>query len=45
MAKIECKTYPQMATIKPLSDKSDIIVSGRRGIAEKVDKFLEFAKK
>lgn len=42
-AKIECRTNPQMATVRTVSDSSDIIVSGGKGVKDCYDKFLEFA--
>lgn len=43
-AKIECRTYPQMATVRTVGNTSDIIVSGGRGVADKLDKLETFAK-
>lgn len=43
-AKIECVTYPQMATVRTVSDSSDIIVAAGKGVADKVDKIKEFAE-
>ena len=45
IAKIECKTFPQMATVRTVSDYTDIIVSGGKGVAEHIDKLKEFADK
>lgn len=42
-AKIECRTNPQMATVRTVSDSSDIIVSGGKGVKDCYDKFKEFA--
>ena len=43
-AKIKCLTKPQMATVRTKSESSDIIVSGGKGIADKVQKLEELAK-
>ncbi len=40
-AKIECLTTPKMATVRTKSESSDIIVSGGRGVADKMDKLKE----
>ena len=45
IAKIECRTYPQMATVRTASEFSDIIVSGGKGVSEKADKLKAFADK
>lgn len=42
-AKIKCLTYPQMATVRTKSESSDIIVSGGRGAAGKLDKLKQLA--
>ena len=43
-AKIKCLTKPQMATVRTKSESSDIIISGGKGVAEKMDKLEELAK-
>ncbi len=43
-AKIKCVTSPQMATVRTRSESSDIVVSGGRGVADKIEKLEEFAK-
>ena len=43
-AKIKCLTFPQMATVRTESQSSDIIVSGGRGVGDKLDKLKEFAQ-
>lgn len=43
-AKIKCITKPQMATVRTKSESSDIIVSGGRGVKDKLDKLEELAK-
>ncbi|MBR5155982.1 MAG: FAD-binding protein [Clostridia bacterium] len=43
-AKIKCVTNPQMATVRTKSESSDIIVSGGKGVADKIEKLEEFAK-
>ena len=45
IAKIKCLTYPQMATVRTESKSSEIIVSGGRGISDKMDKLYAFAEK
>lgn len=45
IAKIECKTKPQMATVRTTSDFADIIVSGGKGVANKIDKLEKIALK
>ena len=45
IAKIECKTKPQMATVRTASKFSEIIVSGGKGVCERIEKLEEFAKK
>jgi len=37
-AKIKCLTKPQMATVRTKTDSSDVIVSGGKGVKEKIDK-------
>lgn len=44
-AKIECNTYPQMATVRTVTKASDIIVSGGKGVADKLEKLQELAEK
>lgn len=44
-AKIKCDTYPNMATVRTKTDSSQIVVSGGRGIAEKIEKLEEFASR
>lgn len=44
-AKIKCLTKPQMATVRTKSESSDIVVSGGKGVADKLDKLNELAKK
>lgn len=42
-AKIECVTRPQMATVRTQTDSGDIIVSGGKGVADKLNELREFA--
>ncbi|MBQ7032450.1 MAG: FAD-binding protein [Clostridia bacterium] len=42
-AKIKCLTKPQMATVRTKTASSDIIVSGGRGIADRIDTLYAFA--
>ncbi len=44
-AKIKCVTKPQMATVRTKSKSSDILVSGGKGIADKMDKLNELAER
>lgn len=44
IAKIECRTYPQMATVRCKQKSDDIVVSGGRGVYECFDKVENFAK-
>lgn len=44
LAKIKCLTKPQMATVRTKSESSDIIVSGGRGIAGKLEKLEKLAR-
>ena len=44
IAKIECRTNPQMATVRCKQKSDDIVVSGGRGVYECFDKVKEFAK-
>lgn len=43
-AKIKCLTKPQMATVRTKAQSSDIIVSGGKGVANRMDKLAELAK-
>lgn len=43
-AKIECRTYPQMATVRTKQESSDIIVSGGKGVIDSLDRLESFAK-
>ena len=43
-AKIKCLTKPQMATVRTETASSDIIVSGGKGVKERIDKLEAFAK-
>ena len=45
IAKIECKTFPQMATVRTVSESNDIIVAGGKGVIDRLDKLKEFAEK
>ncbi len=44
-AKIKCTTKPQMATVRTKSESSDIIVSGGKGVADKIEKLTSLAEK
>lgn len=44
-AKIECKTNPQMATVRTESESADILLSIGRGAADESDKLRALAKK
>lgn len=44
-AKIKCLTKPQMATVRTKSESSDIIVSGGKGVGEKIHELKMFADK
>ena len=44
-AKIKCITNPQMATVRTETESSDIIVSGGKGIKDKLEKLKAFADK
>ncbi len=44
IAKIECRTNPQMATVRCAQKSDDVIVSGGRGVADSLDMMKEFAK-
>ncbi|MDD6484639.1 MAG: FAD-binding protein [Clostridiales bacterium] len=44
MAKIKCITRPQMATVRTKSKSSDIIVSGGKGVFDRLDKLYALAK-
>ncbi len=43
-AKIECRTCPQMATVRTKQESSDIIVSGGKGVINSLDRLESFAK-
>lgn len=43
IAKIECRTLPQMATVRCAEKSDDVIVSGGRGIADQIDSLAAFA--
>ena len=43
IAKIECRTQPQMATVRCTQKSDDVIVSGGRGAAESIDLLKDFA--
>jgi electron transfer flavoprotein alpha subunit len=46
MAKIECRTYPQMATVRTsMEAANDVIVSGGRGAADCFDLLRGFVEK
>lgn len=45
IAKIECRTMPQMATVRCTQKSDDVIVSGGRGIADSLEQLKEFAKR
>ena len=44
VAKIKCDTLPQMATVRTVSSGGNIIVSGGKGIANQLDRLIDFAK-
>lgn len=44
-AKIECRTKPQMATVRTKTDSADVIVSAGRGAAEDMEHIRAFAEK
>jgi len=44
IAKIECKTSPQMATVRCRQKSDGVVVSGGRGVFECFDKVANFAK-
>lgn len=44
-AKIKCLTTPVMATVRTKTDSGDIIVSGGKGVADKMEKLSAFAEK
>ena len=44
-AKIKCLTTPVMATVRTKCESSDIIVSGGKGVGEKVEKLKAFAER
>lgn len=43
-AKIECRTNPQMATVRTVQDSNDIIVSAGRGVVDEFEDIKNFAK-
>ncbi len=43
IAKIECRTLPQMATVRCAVPSDDVIVAGGRGVQEQFDKVESFA--
>lgn len=45
IAKIECQTLPQMATVRTTSDNTDIIIAGGKGVIGSIDKLKKFAQK
>jgi electron transfer flavoprotein alpha subunit len=46
MAKIECRTYPQMATVRIVTEsENEIIVAGGKGVKESFDLIRDFAHK
>lgn len=44
IAKIKCDSLPQMATVRCSSDDTEIIVSGGKGVADRLDSLKEFAE-
>ncbi len=44
-AKIKCLTKPQMATVRTKAESSDIIVSGGKGVKDKIDELYALADK
>lgn len=44
-AKIECRTSPQMATVRTKQESSDILVSGGKGVIDSLDRVEDFAEK
>ena len=42
IAKIECRTKPQMATVRCAQKSDDVVVSGGRGAVECLDKLKDF---
>lgn len=44
-AKIKCMTKPQMATVRTKTKSSDIIVSGGKGVIDRLDELKVFAEK
>ena len=44
-AKIKCLTTPVMATVRTKSESRDIIVSGGKGVADKMDKLKAFSER
>ena len=45
LAKIECRTRPQMATVRTASSSADVIVSGGRGVKGKWAEIQKLAEK
>ena len=45
IAKIECRTLPQMATVRIETPSDDVIVSGGRGVAHQLDRLKELAQR
>lgn len=45
IAKIECRTLPQMATVRCAQKSDDVMVSGGRGAAESIQQLRDFAKR
>lgn len=44
-AKIECRTNPQMATVRTKAKSGDIIISGGKGVKGEMERLRRFAKK
>lgn len=45
IAKIECRTLPQMATVRCAVPSDDVMVAGGRGVSDQFDMIEAFAKK
>lgn len=45
IAKIKCLTRPQMATVRTVSENSDIIIAGGKGVVDNIDNLKTFAAK
>ncbi|MDO4628582.1 MAG: electron transfer flavoprotein subunit alpha/FixB family protein, partial [Planctomycetia bacterium] len=45
LAKIECRTRPQMATVRTTGESADVILAGGRGVADYWSEVLELAEK